>query len=169
VIKPIPSIFAGLDSKEIMWGCWGFSSLESSIIRILWFSSQLLSSEFSNVVLPDPVPPLITNDLLSLIIFSKKSFCCFVIVRDSTKLISERTSGRWILNEMIDPGFEIGLKIAWSLIVLLSWASTKGCDWSSLLPVESANCWASDLTLSSLRNESFVLSKPFPWSIQTSL
>jgi hypothetical protein len=70
------------------------------------------------------VLPLMTNDLLSLINFSKKYFCGLVIVNVSTKSSSEKTSGRWILKEIIDPGFEIGLKIAWSLIVLLSWAST---------------------------------------------
>jgi hypothetical protein len=63
------------------------------MIKILWFSSQILSSELSKVVFPDPVPPLITNDLLSLIIFSKKSFCCLVIVSVSTNLSSEKTSG----------------------------------------------------------------------------
>jgi hypothetical protein len=94
------------------------------MINILWFSSQLLRSELSKVVFPDPVPPLITNDLLSLINFSKKSFWCLVIVNESTKSLRDRTAGLWILNEIIDPGFETGLKIAWSLSVLLNWAST---------------------------------------------
>ena len=60
VISPRPSMFGGRDSSRSTWSWCSWSSAASSIVTMRSSAGRNCDSTLSVVVLPEPVPPLIT-------------------------------------------------------------------------------------------------------------
>jgi hypothetical protein len=54
---PVPSADGGRVSRVTTWGCWSWSSAESSIVMMRSFSGMKADRTLRFVVLPVPVPP----------------------------------------------------------------------------------------------------------------
>ena len=83
--RPLPSILAGRASKQTRFSCDSFSSAESSTVIIRSSSGMNCDSTFSNVVLPEPVPPETSMFILFTTAASKNSAISFVILPNPIK------------------------------------------------------------------------------------